>query len=116
MPSTSSALVLSRETYISTTSIVFPVSANMEAFRYDNLDLEGSAFRLFCLGKGEGHSIHGELFQALVQERDNAVSYEALSYTWGSKETTDEIIVDGKHLNITHNLYVALQHLRLRDR
>ncbi|KAI0839515.1 HET-domain-containing protein [Hypoxylon sp. FL0890] len=39
-------------------------------------------------------------------------SYDALSYTWGTQEKTDEIIVDGKVLRITRNLRMALTKLR----
>lgn len=39
-------------------------------------------------------------------------SYQALSYTWGSAETPCSILVSGKPLAITENLYVALQHFR----
>jgi len=93
----------------------FSALPDMASFEYDDLDLEGPAFRLLRLRSGEGPDIHCELFQAQVQERESAISYEALSYTWGSTETTDGITLDGKGLDITRNLYLALQHLRYRD-
>ncbi|KAI1391879.1 HET-domain-containing protein [Hypoxylon trugodes] len=39
-------------------------------------------------------------------------SYDALSYTWGDLQKTNEITVDGKSLGITKNLDVALTRLR----
>ncbi|KIM97282.1 hypothetical protein OIDMADRAFT_130728 [Oidiodendron maius Zn] len=87
----------------------------MESFRYDPIDLERPAFRLLRLLKGGGCDIACELFQAFLDERENAVSYEALSYTWGSAEICDGIKVNGRWLPITPNLYRALQDLRLRD-
>ncbi|KAI2602746.1 HET-domain-containing protein [Hypoxylon sp. NC1633] len=39
-------------------------------------------------------------------------SYDALSYTWGGLEKTDEIIVDDRVLGVTRNLYAALMKLR----
>ncbi|KAI1455534.1 HET-domain-containing protein [Annulohypoxylon moriforme] len=39
-------------------------------------------------------------------------SYDALSYTWGGLQKTNEIGVDGQTLGITRNLYMALTKLR----
>ncbi|KAI0886291.1 HET-domain-containing protein [Annulohypoxylon maeteangense] len=39
-------------------------------------------------------------------------SYDALSYTWGDLQKTNEIAVDGQALGITRNLYMALVKLR----
>ncbi|OTA62910.1 HET-domain-containing protein [Hypoxylon sp. EC38] len=39
-------------------------------------------------------------------------SYDALSYTWGNQEKTDEIYIEGRVLGITRNLYIALTRLR----
>lgn len=44
----------------------------------------------------------------------NAPPYEALSYVWGDMEDSRTLKVDGHSLNITRNLFQALQHL-LRD-
>ena len=77
----------------------------MESFRYDPIDLERPAFRLLRLLKGDGRDIACELFQAFLDERENAVSYEALSYTWGAAEICDGIEVNGRWLPTTLNLY-----------
>lgn len=43
-------------------------------------------------------------------------SYEALSYTWGSKEQCIEISLDGKFgFSLTRNLWLALRRLRLEN-
>jgi hypothetical protein len=80
----------------------------MESFTYDPIDLEGPAFRLLRLLKGEGGVIQCELFQAWLRQCENAISYEALSYTWGSPEISDSIEVNGRSLGTTLNLYSAL--------
>jgi Heterokaryon incompatibility protein (HET) len=38
--------------------------------------------------------------------------YEALSYAWGTKLASRFILVDGKRLSVTENLFSALHHLR----
>ena len=41
--------------------------------------------------------------------------YEALSYTWGSTVKTDKIKVNACEFDVTQNLYLALQYLRLEN-
>ena len=43
---------------------------------------------------------------------DNVIPYEALSYTWGSCEMTDYVIVDKRSFWITKSLNAALRALR----
>lgn len=40
------------------------------------------------------------------------IPYEALSYVWGVKESTEMIRVDGGLLKVTANLFEALSNLR----
>lgn len=88
----------------------------MEKYTYEPLNLGRPAIRLLSLHRGGTSSeISCSLFQAELHQRDNAISYEALSYTWGSPDMTETIIVDGYHLNVTSHLYIALQHLRYED-
>ncbi|KAK6829065.1 hypothetical protein RU639_003700 [Aspergillus parasiticus] len=87
----------------------------MDSFKYEPLDLDGPAFRLVRLCHGEGPRIHCELFQAWLYPEQSAISYEALSYTWGSTEIVESVQMNGKILGVTLNLYLALQHLRLQD-
>ncbi|KAB8278166.1 heterokaryon incompatibility protein-domain-containing protein [Aspergillus minisclerotigenes] len=87
----------------------------MNSFKYEPLDLDGPAFRLVRLCHGDGPDIHCELFQAWLYPEQSAISYEALSYTWGSTEIVESVQMNGKILGVTLNLYLALQHLRLQD-
>ena len=41
--------------------------------------------------------------------------YKALSYTQGDTEKTHRFIIDGNAMGITHNLYLAMEHLRSKD-
>ncbi|OGM44109.1 hypothetical protein ABOM_007282 [Aspergillus bombycis] len=88
----------------------------MDLFKYGPLDLDGPAFRLVRLCHGEGPDIECELFQAWLYPEQSLISYEALSYTWGSIETVESIRMNGQRHGITLNLYIALQHLRFRAR
>src|SRR5215469_18429218 len=45
---------------------------------------------------------------------DEAMEYEALSYTWGDPGPTHPIICDGKTILIRSNLFQALRRLRYR--
>lgn len=43
---------------------------------------------------------------------DDQPEYEALSYTWGDPKNTRKILVDGKKLQVTANLFDALENFR----
>lgn len=86
----------------------------MDIFKHEPIDLEGPAFRLLRLLKGSEADIECELFQGWLHG-DNAISYEALSYTWGGTELSASVKMKGRTLNVTENLYLALQHLRLQE-
>ncbi|KAM0522533.1 hypothetical protein ACHAPE_002124 [Trichoderma viride] len=87
----------------------------MSEHAYELIDFNGPAIRLLRLCRGIGSDIACELFQASLCERDDAISYEALSYTWGLPDVRENIVVNGKPLSVTVNLYLALQQLRQRD-
>ncbi|KAE8416270.1 heterokaryon incompatibility protein-domain-containing protein [Aspergillus pseudocaelatus] len=87
----------------------------MGSFKYEPLDLGGPTFRLVRLCHGDGPDIDCELFQAWLYPEQSAISYEALSYTWGTTEIVESVRMNGKTLGITLSLYLVLQHLRLRD-
>ncbi|KAH7019610.1 heterokaryon incompatibility protein-domain-containing protein, partial [Ilyonectria destructans] len=87
----------------------------MEMFKYDPINLERPSFRLLRILKGKGLDIHGSIFHAGFDLHESVISYEALSYTWGSAEVVDSIKINGQRLGICRNLYVALQHIRLQD-
>lgn len=59
--------------------------------------------------------IQCDLFDGWINQSDGGIPYEALSYTWGSKEKVAEITVNGSTMHITSNLYVALRHIRLAN-
>jgi len=86
----------------------------MDVFKYEPIDLEWPAFRLLRLLKGTGPDIECELFQAWLHG-DSAISYEALSYTWGGTELSEHIKTNERSLDVTVNLYLALQHLRYQN-
>jgi hypothetical protein len=83
-------------------------------FVYEPLDLEQSQIRLLKLLPGNGRQrIECASFTASLEEK--GFTYEALSYTWGSKHTTDTILLDGKPFLVTSNLNDALRRLRHPD-
>lgn len=87
----------------------------MEEYKYEPLDLESPAIRLLRLHHGVASDISCELFQAELHQRQDSVSYEALSYTWGSSDLSKSIRVNGHMMKITQNLHEALLHLRKED-
>lgn len=90
--------------------------SKMEAFKYHPILLDRPGFRLFRLHQGSfGTDISGELFVAYLDQPENIVPFEALSYTWGDPILTDTIAVDKKALRVTNNLSLALQYLRSKD-
>ncbi|KAK1241221.1 hypothetical protein MKX08_001195 [Trichoderma sp. CBMAI-0020] len=87
----------------------------MSEYTYEPIDFSGPAIRLLRLCRGTGSEIACELFQASLCERDDSISYEALSYTWGQPDVRENIVVNGRPLSVTVNLYLALQQLRQRN-
>jgi hypothetical protein len=87
----------------------------MEKFEYSPINLERPAFRLLRLLGPENSEIECELFDAFLEEREEVISYEAVSYTWRFPLLEDSILVNGKELKITHSLYVALQRLQEQE-
>jgi ankyrin repeat protein len=84
----------------------------MEDFEYKPIDLKERSFRLLQLFKGDLGPIQCELFHAKVYDTEDALEYEALSYTWGGSYKSHEIEVNGGNLEVTENLFKALHHLR----
>jgi hypothetical protein len=87
----------------------------MAAFDYDSINLARPAFRLARLLAGSGTAIECEIFQAWFDQPEDIMPYEALSYTWGSTEKTDKIKINACEFDVTQNLYLALQYLRLEN-
>ncbi|KAL7909399.1 heterokaryon incompatibility domain-containing protein [Trichoderma velutinum] len=89
----------------------------MSRYNYDRIDLKGHAIRLLRLLSGSGSDqIVCEIIEAWLYSEEDLLPYEALSYTWGSAEAPQNIIVNGKLLAVTENLYEALQQLRYRNK
>lgn len=82
-----------------------------EPFRYESLS-KSRHIRLMKLlpADTQTHDIHCTLEQACL---DEAVQYEALSYTWGDPSNRWRMYCSGRTLSITSNLDIALRHLRL---
>lgn len=93
---------------------------SLEEIKYEDegrLYAEGHAIRLIRLLNGIG-PIRAFLFKAFLHKTGdglNGMPYEALSYTWGSPETTRHIVLNGKRFSCTENLYSALRYLRLEE-
>ena len=87
----------------------------LETYQYTSLRPGDSTFRLLKLLKYRGPELECELFPQSLSNNEH-ISYEALSYVWGSTELVECIILDRKRHWITDNLYAALQNLRLHDR
>ncbi|CZR52932.1 uncharacterized protein PAC_02810 [Phialocephala subalpina] len=87
----------------------------MALFNYESINLTRPTFRLARLLAGSGIHIYCEIFQAWLDQPEDIMPYEALSYTWGSEEMTDKIDANGKELGVTQNLYLALQYLRFEN-
>ncbi|KAI0431688.1 heterokaryon incompatibility protein-domain-containing protein [Xylaria sp. FL1042] len=83
----------------------------MDGFRYQQLDLRSSAFRLIRLLKAPPYaSIECELIYVKLDE--NVIPYEAVSYTWGTSVRPLSIKLDGKRFMVTLNLWHLLDNVR----
>lgn len=81
-------------------------------YKHNRIDLARDAIRLLRLLKGsEGQPIRCELFETYL-DKAKGMDYEALSYVWGTGQTSDKIWLDGYPFKVTKNLYKALEHLR----
>ena len=79
---------------------------------YDTLNVHTREIRLLHLLPGAWHDpLRGSLRTVPLHDEPQ---YNGLSYAWGKVELTKEILLDGRPLEITPNLYVALRRLRRR--
>lgn len=87
------------------------------SYKYKRLDLSTDAIRLIRILKGREDPIECQVFETCLDQVEG-VPYEALSYVWGNKKSTDKILVDGYPFTVTENLFEALSNLRQfgRDR
>jgi hypothetical protein len=87
----------------------------MHPYVYEPLDVSQPSFRLVRLIQGEESEIKCDLFHAAIYDAEDAIEYEALSYTWGSNDKPHYIEVNGRTLDVTKSLLEALQHLRQKN-
>jgi len=88
----------------------------MTDFEYKPISLEGPAFRLLRLLKGNSDDpIQCQLFESKLALPEHICDYAALSYTWGSKYRPGDIIVNGSNMAVTKNAYLALRDLRCQE-
>jgi ankyrin repeat protein len=95
----------------------------MPSYKYQPIPLGQGVFRLLRIFKGlSTDGIRCELFQATQAE---GVTYEALSYTWGSDVVLEDITLEGRgegsamketKIRIRTNLHTALRYLRSETR
>lgn len=84
-------------------------------YKYNRIDLATDAIRLVTLLKGDqSQPVRCEMFETYLHQVDG-IPYEALSYVWGTRLSTDRIWLDGCEFGVTENLHEALIHLRRPD-
>jgi hypothetical protein len=89
------------------------------SFKYKPISLEGPAFRLLRLLKGDDDLIQGQLFDSKLPSLaspEYVRDYAALSYTWGSESRPCEIMINGSKMTVTKNVYLALRDLRYPEK
>ncbi|KAF4448515.1 hypothetical protein F53441_8101 [Fusarium austroafricanum] len=87
----------------------------VDLFGHEAFDLERPGFRLLRLEQGSESHVKCHLFQGYLDDEENIIPYEALSYVWSDPFTGEEIKVGEKSKAITTSLYEALYHLRQPD-
>jgi len=73
----------------------------MASYTYDPIDLTQPTIRLARLLRGKSNDIQCEIFQAWLNQPEDIIPYEALSYTWGSTGLTDNVNINGSNLAVT---------------
>lgn len=82
-------------------------------YTYESLDLSNKTIRVLRLRRSP--YLDDEIWTELIQTTLGEVPFEALSYTWGTTEKPCNIRINDSQIPVTRNVYVALQHLRLRN-
>jgi hypothetical protein len=85
-------------------------------YRYDRLNWANNEIRLIQIlphnpqdGDSEGSPIRCSIIQASLQD---IPEYIALSYSWGDNTKNKTILLNGRRMEVTTSLDVALRHLR----
>lgn len=88
----------------------------LRAFQHQQLDSRHNGIRLLRLLPPLGNEATGDVEPvSCVLEHvslDTVPAYVAISYLWGNPKPSSYLSVNGQLLPITHNLEVALRHLR----
>jgi ankyrin repeat protein len=88
----------------------------MAEYKYKPIDLDRPGVRLLRLFRGNfTDNIQCDLFEGWINQTEDGIPYDALSYTWGSTEKVAQITVNGSTMHVTSNLHAALQHLRFEE-
>lgn len=83
---------------------------NAEKTPYSKLNKKSDDIRVFILQPGVGlDPLHGTLVKYRL---DCWPEFEALSYAWGDPAKTTPVFINDSRIMVSHNLGVALQHLR----
>ena len=82
---------------------------------YRGLNSEGETRLVQLLPGLLWTDIHVRIEHCILKDQDVLDSYEALSYVCGTPKQTQPIWIDGKQLQVTVNLWYALQRLRHED-
>lgn len=88
----------------------------IDAYHYSALNDELNEIRLLTLHQGKLKADVRISIHSVPLNADNPPTYEALSYVWGSPETSIDIRVGLRSLAITKNLAEALPYLRYQDK
>ena len=91
-----------------------PESVIAKLYQKFQLAEPGNGIRLLALLPGEGPTLKATIF---CVDLSSSPIYEALSYVWGEMETQASyfIEIEGINMEITPNLYHALQALRMKE-
>jgi len=91
----------------------------MERYTYQSLGQGSNRFRLLRLLPGlPEDALQCEIIHYALNPKRGYGLYEALSYVWGESIMRQKILVNDaqssqfRHLDVTSNLYAALQQLR----
>jgi hypothetical protein len=95
-------------------SSIGPSRRDEERYQYQPLDPENNEIRLLKLYPTDPSRRHGEPVECslIITSLEDALSYKALSYTWGSQRHTEAIFLDRRGFKITLSLETALLQLR----
>lgn len=80
-------------------------------YTYENLSKSQPEIRLVMLAPGKDRNAP-VLCNLVKTDWKKRLKFEALSYTWGDENETRNITINGRHFQVTVNLFTALLHLR----